>query len=195
MSTAYVAGRHEGVFLETDLRKDQIFRNPYERTKHEAEILVNASVDELPLVVARPSIVVGEAPSGWTCSFNVLYPPLRAYSRGLLTSAPAAPDGIVDVITGDYAADALLQLLADPRAHGTYHVVAGDQALSVEGLRRLAAETFKRDPSSWFARPTKATRCLRRTSTFAAGSTTAEPTACSVRRESMRRRLPRCSPA
>lgn len=146
VSTAYVAGRHEGVFLETDLLAGQALRNTYEQSKLEAEILVGARSAELPVVVARPSIVVGEAQTGWTTTFNVLYPPLRAYSRGVLRSAPAAAHGIVDIVTGDYVADALIQLLNDPRATGTYNLVAGAQALSVDALRLLAASAFERDP-------------------------------------------------
>ncbi len=146
VSTAYVAGRAEGDVLEDVPVSGQIFRNSYEQSKHEAEALIWEQADSMPIVVCRPSIVVGEAQTGWTSSFNVLYPPLRAYSRGILRAAPATADGIVDVVTGDYVADALIELLDAPAASGTYHVVAGEDALSVAELRDLAAATFGREP-------------------------------------------------
>ncbi len=145
VSTAYVAGRHEGPFRETDLDVGQEFRNTYERTKFEAEQLVAArSASGLPVAVARPSIVMGEARTGWTTSFNVLYPPLRAYRRGLLREAAAAPGGLLDIVTGDYVADGLLALLHAPRVNGAYHLVAGADALTVQELGDLAADAFDR---------------------------------------------------
>ena len=58
----------------------QGFRNAYERSKFEAELLVRERSAQLPILVLRPSIVVGERSSGWTTSFNVLYPPLKAFA-------------------------------------------------------------------------------------------------------------------
>lgn len=146
VSTAYVAGRAEGPVLEDAPAGGRTYRNTYEQTKHEAELLVAQYAGDLPVVVARPSIVVGEAQTGWTNSFNVLYPPLRAYRRGILRAAPAAPDGIVDIVTGDYVADALVELLRADGASGTYHLVAGADALAVHELRDLAAATFDLEP-------------------------------------------------
>ena len=82
LSTAYVAGEHSGTFSEDDLDVGQRFRNPYERSKFEAEGIVKRWRSRMPVTVVRPSIVVGEQDSGWTPSFNVIYWPLRAFSRG-----------------------------------------------------------------------------------------------------------------
>ena len=60
--------------------------------------------------------------------------------------APAAADGLLDVVTGDYVADALVRFLEAPEAGGTYHVVAGINALTVATLRDLAARTFDMPP-------------------------------------------------
>ncbi|HEY3019392.1 MAG TPA: SDR family oxidoreductase, partial [Solirubrobacteraceae bacterium] len=42
VSTAYVAGEHDGVFGEDDPGAGRSFRNAYERTKHEAEALLRS---------------------------------------------------------------------------------------------------------------------------------------------------------
>src|SRR5206468_2341717 len=110
VSTAYVAGDHEGEFREDQLEVGQGFRNSYERTKFEAEKLVRARSPRLPVTIVRPSIVVGERSSGWTSSFNVLYPPLKAFARGALPLLPARHSTPVDVVPVDYVADAVFEL-------------------------------------------------------------------------------------
>ena len=150
VSTAYVSGRHAGSFGERDLDLGQAFRNTYERSKNEAERLLREATD-LPVVVARPSIVVGDRASGWTPAFNVIYWPMRAFERGLLSEVPARADSIVDFVPVDYVTDAILALLDDDDAHGTYNVVAGELALSVGELVELHSSLTGRAPVSFAA--------------------------------------------
>jgi thioester reductase-like protein len=145
ISTAYVSGRHEGRFGESDLDVGQRFRNTYERSKHEAERLIGDAAD-LPAVIARPSIVVGHGACGWTPVFNVLYWPMRAVERGILTRVPARADSIVDFVPVDYVIDAAVRLLDDAHASGTYQLVAGDTALSAAELVELHAGLLGRPP-------------------------------------------------
>ena len=146
VSTAYVAGDATGVFGEDDHDVGQGFRNSYERTKWEAERLVRAHAERLPVQVFRPSIVVGEQETGWTAAFNVIYAPLRAYAKGaavpLIPGRRSAP---VDVVPVDYVADAIFALAsrADGAGH-TYSLAAGPQASSVGELVRLSAAAFGR---------------------------------------------------
>ncbi len=110
VSTAYVSGKHGGTFGEHELDAGQDFRNTYEQTKWEAEHIVREA-DDLAPAIARPSIVMGESDTGWTPAFNVLYWPLRAFSRGLFSEIPALPVAHVDIVPVDYVADALVHLL------------------------------------------------------------------------------------
>ncbi len=136
-----------GHSVESDLDVGQDFRNSYEQTKFEAEGLLRESAGDLPLTVARPSIVVGEAGTGWTTSFNVIYPMLRAYRRGLVRELPASADAVVDVVTGDYVADGLVHLLLDAdHVGGTYHLVAGAGAPTVATLRDMTASALGLPP-------------------------------------------------
>ena len=141
VSTAYVAGEHTGRFREDDLEKGQRFRNAYEQTKYEAERLVGARRAQLPVMVVRPSIVVGDRRSGWTASFNVLYWPLRALARGVYPVLPARRSAPVDVVSIDYVADAIFALSSSPDVDGgTYHLTASDEATSIGELLALASE-------------------------------------------------------
>ena len=139
VSTAYVAGTHPGPFTEDDLEVGQTFRNPYEQSKFEAERLVRRDRRRLPIQIFRPSIVVGEASTGWTQAFNVLYTPLKAFLQGRLPVLPARGSSPVDVVPVDYVADAIVELADRPADEGTYHLVAGRGASSVEELIDLAS--------------------------------------------------------
>jgi long-chain acyl-CoA synthetase len=142
VSTAYVAGAYPGTFRERQLVAGQQFRNTYERTKWEAEQVIAAAGDLSPAVV-RPSIVMGESDSGWTPAFNVLYWPLRAFSRGLFDTVPALAEGRVDVVPVDYVADGIVHLL-DRGEAGVFNLVAGRDAPTVAELIGLGCERFGR---------------------------------------------------
>lgn len=146
ISTAYVAGRHRGAFGPGDLQRGQRFRNAYEQTKHEAEVLVReaATAWDLPTQVFRPSIVVGERGTGWTTSFNVLYGPYRSYAKGQYTVLPGRLDGIVDVVPVDFVADGVWALMREPVTAGvaTYMLTAGELAPTLREIRETAVEYF-----------------------------------------------------
>jgi long-chain acyl-CoA synthetase len=145
VSTAYVAGTHEGEFREDQLDVGQDFRNPYERSKFEAEKLVDSWRGRLPIQVFRPSIIVGERDSGWTASFNVLYTPLKAFNRGAFRAVPGRRSAPVDVVPVDYVADAIFELSNGPGSGlSTYHLVAGRRATTVGRLVGLSAAHFRR---------------------------------------------------
>jgi thioester reductase-like protein len=143
VSTAYVSGTHAGVFRERQLDVGQGFRNTYEQTKWEAEHVL-ADADDLAPVVVRPSIVMGDATTGWTPVFNVLYWPVRAFLRGLFDVVPALPHGRVDVVTVDYVAAAIVALL-EGREVGVFNLVAGADSITVEQFVALAADRLGRE--------------------------------------------------
>jgi thioester reductase-like protein len=145
VSTAFVSGLYEGTFTEADLDLGQDFRNPYERSKLEAEQLVRERAERLPVTILRPSIVVGDRRSGWTASFNVLYAPLRAFARGHYPAVPAVASAPVDVVSVDYVADAIHSVCSGHDGLGeTYHLTAGTDASTVGDLVELATTYFHR---------------------------------------------------
>lgn len=148
VSTAYVAGTHTGPFREDQLDVRQGFRNSYEQSKFEAERLVRAHADRLPVQIFRPSIIVGERATGWTTSFNVLYAPLKAYARRSLPVLPARSSAPVDVVPVDYVADAIFTLATRPVERGpeTFQLVAGRHASTVGRLTKTAAQKLGRRP-------------------------------------------------
>ena len=142
VSTAYVSGKYEGTFSEDELDAGQEFRNTYEQTKWEAEHIVREAADLSP-AIARPSIVMGESDTGWTPAFNVLYWPLRAFSRGLFDEIPSLPTAHVDIVPVDYVADSLVRLL-DVDEAGVFNLVSGREAPFASELVELACDRFDR---------------------------------------------------
>ena len=142
LSTAYVAGTFTGRYCELDDDVGQGFNNSYEQSKLEAEQLVRSET-AIPSTIMRPSIIVGDQRSGWTSAFNVLYWPLRAFSRGLFEAVPAVPTAPVDVVSVDYVADAVYALCTSG-ADGTYHLTASESASTIEEIAHAASRYFKR---------------------------------------------------
>jgi long-chain acyl-CoA synthetase len=98
---------------------------------------------DLSPCIARPSIVMGESDTGWTPAFNVLYWPLRAFSRGLFDEIPSLPSAHVDIVPVDYVADALVRLL-DVDEEGVFNLVSGREAPFASKLVELACDRFDR---------------------------------------------------
>jgi nucleoside-diphosphate-sugar epimerase len=105
--------------------------NEYARTKAVAELRLRAETD-LPLVVARPSAVIGHTRLGVGPSTSLFW-----YYRALaaLGCGPFARDARRDIVPVDYVASCLAHLALAPRlAFDAYHVSAGDQAVTVDEI-------------------------------------------------------------
>lgn len=126
-STAYVSGKREGRIYEDELNKGQSFRNHYEHTKYEAELLVDRIKATVPLTIIRPAVVKGHAETGKTIKFDGLYMMLNFYEA--LRHLPVIPylkDGPPpegNFISSDYLLRATSYLAMHPAGQGkTYHL-------------------------------------------------------------------------
>lgn len=95
----------------------------YTRSKAEAEWKLMERYADLPLVIARPSIVVGDTRYGCGPSGSIFWV-LRAFEA--LKFLAWNPANHVDVVPVDWTASALTHLLQAPAlAHQRYHLSAG----------------------------------------------------------------------
>ncbi len=126
ISTAFVAGDREGRILEKELQCGQSFRNAYEQSKFEAELMARSVWTHLPVTIFRPSVIVGDSRDGYTCNFASIYWPLRLVRRGVLRHVPGDPQTPLDLVPVDYVADAVVELMEHPDGiGGCYQLVAG----------------------------------------------------------------------
>jgi long-chain acyl-CoA synthetase len=134
ISTAYVAGGRTGVVSETDLTDEFGFFTPYEQSKYEGEVLVQAAKNELPITVFRPSMIVGDSQTGAIKTFNTFYYPVKLYLTGKRRFMPVGGSLRINVIPVDYVAEAVTKLTFDPNAVGlTFHLLAPNQSLMTVG--------------------------------------------------------------
>ncbi|MCP8636425.1 cationic peptide resistance protein CprA [Pseudomonas mosselii] len=95
----------------------------YTASKAEVERRLREELPALPLVVARPSIVVGHRSLGCQASGSIFW----VFRMGFaLESFTCGLDEQIDVIPVDYCAEALIGLTLKPRlSHDLYHISAG----------------------------------------------------------------------
>ena len=153
ISTAFVGGSHPDRFGEDDLDVGQKFRNSYEQSKFEAELVMHAHMRNLPITVLRPSIIVGHSQSGATSAFNVIYWPLRVFADGMLRYAPAPPTLPVDVVPVDFVARGVIEALFNGEAGSTYALAAGEAATSAGAIGDIAARVFDVSPPHFISGP------------------------------------------
>tara|TARA_B100000029_G_scaffold359119_1_gene351954 strand:- start:165 stop:842 length:678 start_codon:yes stop_codon:yes gene_type:complete len=82
VGTAFVAGLRTDLVGEDELVHEEGWKNSYEQSKYEAELLLRRSYGDLPMTILRPSIIVGESNTGQTSNFGMLYWPVQLYARG-----------------------------------------------------------------------------------------------------------------
>lgn len=99
---------------------------PYTASKAEIERRIRRELPQLPLVVARPSIVVGHRRLGCKPSGSIFW----VFRMGhLLERFTCELEEKIDVIPVDYCAEALVALALKPALkHDLYHVSAGTSA-------------------------------------------------------------------
>ncbi|MBS7809491.1 SDR family oxidoreductase [Roseococcus pinisoli] len=146
VSTATVCGSNAPRMIHEDAYPDAaaIHIAPYTYTKACAETALRERYFDLPVVIARPSIVVGHSRLGAAPSSSILWFVRAADAMHLVSSDP---EGGIDFIPSDWTADALLLLLTKPKlAHDLYHVSAGTGARTYWPALRQAFANWRGEP-------------------------------------------------
>jgi len=175
ISTAYVAGVKEFA-TESEVNTRQTFRNAYEASKCEAELIVTEAHNRKAAIatIYRPSIVIGDSITGRATHFHGVY----AFIRGLFTGAARlrrklGPGEIVHLpmrVVGkntttlnfvpiDYVVNGMLHIgSTDASIGGTYHLANPDptpntlwlpnicRLLGVTGIELVDASVFEKEP-------------------------------------------------
>lgn len=115
-----------GYFSEDSLPREPVFANEYERTKYAAETRVREAMKgELPVVIFRPSVTVGDTQTGRIAHFNLFYQVVRVLGTGMLSHWPDLRERTVNIVPVDYVARAIRQGLEAAWAVGRcFHLVS-----------------------------------------------------------------------
>ena len=157
VSTCYVAGKREGVILETELRHDAGYRNFYEESKHLSELEVESVKNVLPVTIHRPAVVCGDSQTGETVKYDGVYylilyllrwPSLSSINIGNYEVS-------LNLVPVDFVVDAMAALAFDENAIGKTLQLADPAPLSTNELFNTIASAVngKRSrltaPRSW----------------------------------------------
>lgn len=161
-STALVSGNREGLVLEDDLNAGQAFRTPVEETLARAERLARSALPELPIVVLRPTWIVGDSTTGEIERFDgpyLLVLLLVTSPQDLPVPLPTRGDALLHLVPIDYVVRAAHFIGRHPKAIGRTFHLADPRPLTVRRVFELvAASGGKRLPGGFI--PTRVTKAL-----------------------------------
>lgn len=137
VSTCYVAGKREGVILETELEHKAGFRNYYEETKYLAELEVERLKNMVPLTIFRPSVVVGDSVTGETAKYDGIYYLIHYLRKApwLLRLINVGNSRVrLNIVPVDFVVEGIAKLSRDPAAMGKTLALADPDPLTTAEL-------------------------------------------------------------
>jgi thioester reductase-like protein len=153
-STAYVAGTREGILREDELIRPNAFKNYYEETKFEAELLVEKIKAIVPTTIIRPGIVRGHSVTGETIKFDGPYFFINMIDN--LSNLPVIPyvgksNAFINVVPIDFIIKAVVYCSEIERASGkTLHLTDPNPHPVEEVYRHMVWEVTGKLPRGRF---------------------------------------------
>lgn len=147
VSTAHVAGFREGRIFENQLVRPKTFHNFYEEAKFESEVFLRRT--NLPLMVIRPAVVVGNSKTG---EFDEgvrsgFYRLLGAIEKGLIFFYPGRSQGPISAVPVDWVVEAIFKIGQNQKAIGkTFHLADSEPTTAREFIDRVCQLLGKRKP-------------------------------------------------
>jgi nucleoside-diphosphate-sugar epimerase len=146
LSTVYTSGLTAGTIPEVAFDGKDGFANYYEWSKWESERLVMTEFAHLPWQIIRIATVIADDPSGTVRQQNAFHNTLKLFYYGLLALLPGARDTPLYFITGEFATNAVLEMLQHGAARTIYHVAhRQEESLALEPLIDLVYDVFSQD--------------------------------------------------
>jgi nucleoside-diphosphate-sugar epimerase len=156
VSTCYVAGRREGVILETELEHNAGFRNFYEETKYLAEQEVERLKATLPVTIYRPSVVVGDSKTGETAKYDGIYYLIHYLRKAptLLRILNVGNNNVrLNLVPVDFVVDAIAALSRDKKAASKTVALADPTPLTTAELFDVIAREMTGRKSEFIPSP------------------------------------------
>jgi|GEM_PF-2556422 len=138
VSSAYVSGSKTGKLTPDTLDMDEPTCDHFQLTKRVSEKFVREQYSKLPIVIIRPSTIVGHSVNGRANSFRAFYYPTRQALLGRRVFFPASDDGRAEAVPSDWAADMALKLMLKKGINGrSFHITVGERAYTMEQIKRI----------------------------------------------------------
>ncbi len=147
ISTVYVCGKYAGVFSENMLNLGQGFKTVYEKTKFEAEQLIDKyRRSGLRINIYRPSIIIGESFTGKSGQFKNIYFLLSLYKKNILSYFSLSGYRI-NLVPVDFVSRAIYILSQDKNTNSNFHIVSKNDLL-FEDFITMSRKSIKFDNPS-----------------------------------------------
>ena len=147
-SSIYVSGTRCGLVLEDELDFGQSFNNHYEATKFEAEKIVREKAKELPAIIIRPAIVVGDSSTGETDKFDGPYYLFKFLSSFEKVSGIfpfpyfGNGEGALPIIPIDYLVESVDAIAASPSSLGKCFHICDPTPITLRRFQEITYEKF-----------------------------------------------------
>lgn len=103
----------------------------YTYTKMLGELIVQEYLPPEQVLIVRPSILMGDSRPVKPRSYVILW---TLAAGNLMRLLPVNPESALDIVSVDYAADAIVRLIFARRRHKVYHVSSGVQCATTPRL-------------------------------------------------------------
>jgi nucleoside-diphosphate-sugar epimerase len=149
ISTAYVCGSRHDLVYETELDVGQEFRNDYEKSKFQAEVLVRQARCFDSPTIYRPVVITGDSQTGYTSTYHGTYVYMKI-AKVLAQTVEPDENGKRHIpfrwgLTGaerrnitpvDWNSAIICQLFNNPAAHGrTFHLAPAEPITMREAIQ------------------------------------------------------------
>lgn len=163
VSTCYVAGDRHGTIYEDELDEGQGHKNHYESTKFWAEVEVQRRAGDLPTVIFRPGIVVGDSTTGETDKYDGPY-----YLMKLLKKIPdwlpmlnvGKGHSLVNLVPVDFVAEAMAYLGLKEGVEGSVFQLADPNPMRARDIVAMTLDAMDKAPAVASLPPTLAEMAL-----------------------------------
>ena len=143
ISTVAIMGNKGGMLYENSLDIGQRFNNTYERTKFEAEKLINKYRKKgLAVSIYRPSVIVGDSVTGEASDFQLFYRPLHIFSMEILEEIPASVNFKYNIVPVDYVARSIYLISSDQRNDNKNYHLTNPKGITLNSLLNTASAYF-----------------------------------------------------
>ncbi|MCP5245550.1 MAG: SDR family oxidoreductase [Burkholderiales bacterium] len=123
VSTVYSSGLTKGIVPETSVKPEGRFANHYERSKWEAEHIIQTEFADLPWNIYRAATIIADNESGEVVQFNVFHNTMRLFFHGLISLMPGERDIPIYLTTGKSTASAIFHLMEEKfTSHEIYNI-------------------------------------------------------------------------
>lgn len=112
VSTIYSSGLASGCVTESAVSPEGPFANHYERSKSEAEHLLQIQFPDLPWNIFRAATIIADDDSGNVVQYNVFHNTMRLFFHGLISLLPGTYNTPIYLTTGRSTINAIFDVLS-----------------------------------------------------------------------------------